>query len=148
MIWVEVQLHQHVLPMWGLDERQLHWYFDYLFITICLLTSNRTCWGNATGVPRQKAFTSKARGWFYWYNSLVYFLNMPSVINKLHPFCTEQVQNILKTSMYQYFFWTFFKYRGTQFLDNVIINEINIPIFFWDFFWISRNTIPGQCNMS
>ena len=140
MIWVEVQLHQHVLPMWGLDERQLHWYFDYLFITICLLTSNRTCWGNATGVPRQKAFTSKARGWFYWYNSLVYFLNMPSVINKLHPFCTEQVRNILKTSMYQYFFWTFFKYRGTQFLDNVIINEINIPIFFFGTFFEYQGT--------
>ena len=42
--------------------------------------------------------------------------------------------------MYQYFFWTFFKYRGTQFLENVIINEINIPIFFFGTFFEYQGT--------
>ena len=42
---------------------------------IHLLTSNRTSWGNATGVPRQKKFTSKASSRYYY--SLVYFLTTP-----------------------------------------------------------------------
>ena len=56
-------------------------YTDTLISCLCvicaihLFTPNRTCWGNATGVPRQKKFGSKASGWYY--NSLVYFLNMP-----------------------------------------------------------------------
>ena len=81
MIWVDVQLHQHILLKWGLDEWQSHWYFDYsclcVICAIHLRTSNRRCWGNATGVPKQKRFTSKAThcGWYYY--SLAYFLTMP-----------------------------------------------------------------------
>ena len=36
--------------------------FLCVIFAIHLLTSNRMCWGNWSGVPRQKAFTSKARG--------------------------------------------------------------------------------------
>ena len=58
-----------------------------------LLASNRTCCGNATGVPRQKKFTSKASGWYY--NSLIYFLTMPlSLINALHPFRIGLIQTL------------------------------------------------------
>ena len=48
---------------------------DTLISCLCVIcaihlsTSNRISWGNATGVPRQKKFTSKASSWYY---SLVY----------------------------------------------------------------------------
>ena len=54
---------------------------DTLISCLCVIcaihlsTSNRTSWGNATGVPRQKKFTSKASSWYYY--SLVYFLTTP-----------------------------------------------------------------------
>ena len=84
---------------------------------IHLLTYNRTCRGNATGVPRQKAFSSKASGWYY--DSLVYFLNMP--------LCYQHSASF-NMSRYKHF------------------TKIKLPILFWTH-WISKKTIPGQCNV-
>ena len=50
-------------------------YFNHAIRAIHLSTSDRTYWGNATRVPRQKKFTSKASSRYYY--SLVYFLTMP-----------------------------------------------------------------------
>ena len=79
MLRVEVQLHQHILLMWRLGDNGHNRILTICLCVICaihLLTPNRTCWGNATEVPRQKKSSSKASGWYYY--SLVYFLNMPS----------------------------------------------------------------------
>ena len=77
----------------GAQMRDIH--TDTLIRCLCVIcafhlsTSNRTSRGNATGVPRQKKFTSKASSWYYY--SLVYFLNMPQCYQHSALFYMEQV---------------------------------------------------------
>ena len=60
---------------------------DTLIRCLCVIyafhlsTSNRTSRGNATWVPRQKKFTSKASSWYYY--SLVYFFKHALVLSTL-----------------------------------------------------------------
>ena len=55
------------------------------------------------------------------------FQTCHNVMNKLHLFNNEQVQNILSKSIYQYILGTFFEYWRKQFLDNTMSSLWNFP---------------------